>query len=104
MFTESWLREQLLQKAYLFLAWDLAAVSVLSACTCSGVSTRQELTVSRIFRSFNIVFLPLGNFVAVGTMEPHIDIWDLDLVDTLEPVASLGKRKKKKLKKVGKLF
>lgn len=41
--------------------------------------------------------------MAVGTMEPYIDIWDLDLVDTLEPVASLGKRKKKKSKKVGKL-
>ncbi|XP_068710314.1 periodic tryptophan protein 1 homolog [Montipora foliosa] len=40
-----------------------------------------------------------GNFVAVGTMEPHIDIWDLDLVDTLEPVVSLGKRKRKKSKK-----
>lgn len=38
------------------------------------------------------------NFVAVGTMEPHIDIWDLDLVDTLEPVVSLGRRKKKKSK------
>jgi len=38
--------------------------------------------------------------VAVGTMEPHVDIWDLDLVDTLEPVVSLGRRKRKKSKKV----
>ena len=38
--------------------------------------------------------------MAVGTMEPHIDIWDVDVVDTLEPVISLGRRKKKKSKKV----
>ena len=38
--------------------------------------------------------------MAVGSMEPHIDIWDLDLVDTLQPVVSLGKKKKKKSKKV----
>jgi len=44
--------------------------------------------------------VPIANFVAVGTMEPHIDIWDLDMVDTLEPVVSLGRRKRKKSKKV----
>lgn len=38
--------------------------------------------------------------MAVGTMEPYIDVWDVDLVDTLEPVISLGRRKKKKAKKV----
>ena len=38
--------------------------------------------------------------MAVGTMEPCIDIWDVDVVDTLEPVISLGRRKKKKSKKV----
>lgn len=35
-------------------------------------------------------------------MEPYIDIWDVDLVDTLEPVVSLGRRKGKKSKKVRK--
>lgn len=45
-----------------------------------------------------------ANFVAVGTMEPHVDIWDLDLVDTLEPVVSLGRRKRKKSKKEIKTF
>lgn len=32
----------------------------------------------------------LGNFVAIGSMSPAIEIWDLDVVDAVEPLALLG--------------
>ena len=47
-------------------------------------------------------FLLTGNLLAVGTMEPYINIWDLDVMDTIDPVLTLGERKKKKSKKVWK--
>ncbi|EYU20577.1 hypothetical protein ABFS82_08G084500 [Erythranthe guttata] len=42
-----------------------------------------------------------GNFIAVGSMEPTIEIWDLDIMDEVQPTATLGGiiEKKKKGKK-----
>ncbi|GER55355.1 transducin/WD40 repeat-like superfamily protein [Striga asiatica] len=42
-----------------------------------------------------------GNFIAIGSMEPTIEIWDLDIIDEVQPSATLGgiiekKRKGKK--------
>jgi periodic tryptophan protein 1 len=43
------------------------------------------------------------NYVAIGTFDPEIEIWDMDIVDTLRPEVVLGKapkgeKKKKKVK------
>ncbi|XP_027331066.1 uncharacterized WD repeat-containing protein C17D11.16-like isoform X2 [Abrus precatorius] len=42
-----------------------------------------------------------GNFLAVGSMEPSIEIWDLDVIDEVQPCVVLGgiTEKKKKGKK-----
>ncbi|XP_050229690.1 uncharacterized WD repeat-containing protein C17D11.16 [Mercurialis annua] len=41
-----------------------------------------------------------GNFIAVGSMDPAIEIWDLDIIDEVQPSVVLGgvaeKQKKKK--------
>lgn len=45
-----------------------------------------------------------GNFIAVGSMDPSIEIWDLDIMDEVQPSVVLGGivEKKKKKKKGGK--
>lgn len=34
---------------------------------------------------------PHGNFVAVGSFEPHIEIWNLDVLDLIYPTVTLGR-------------
>jgi periodic tryptophan protein 1 len=40
-----------------------------------------------------------GNYVAVGTFDPEIEIWDLDTIDNMYPDAVLGAQDKTKKKK-----
>ncbi|XP_057440877.1 uncharacterized WD repeat-containing protein C17D11.16 [Lotus japonicus] len=42
-----------------------------------------------------------GNFLAVGSMEPSIEIWDLDVLDEVQPCVVLGGIEKKKKGKAG---
>lgn len=43
-----------------------------------------------------------GNFLAVGSMGPSIEIWDLDVIDEVEPCVVLGGKEKRKKGKNGK--
>lgn len=46
---------------------------------------------------------PQGSYCAIGSMEPQIDVWDLDVVNCLEPAYTLGRKgsRKKRIAHVG---
>lgn len=44
----------------------------------------------------------VGSYVAVGTFDPSIEIWNLDILDPLEPIAVLGGEDKAATSKKGK--
>ncbi len=49
-----------------------------------------------------IIIFFSGNFFAVGTMFPVVEIWDIDLVDAPAPIRVLGVMEKKSKKKTSK--
>lgn len=48
---------------------------------------------------FQAESLTKGNFLAVGTFLPEIEIWNLDILNTIEPALVLGDEQSSKLKK-----
>ncbi|CAI5987764.1 unnamed protein product [Closterium sp. NIES-64] len=69
----------------LALAWMDFNPSAAAAAAAAG-SSAAAIAVAGAGAS---VLAP-GNFVAVATMDPAIEIWDLDVLDEVEPAASLG--------------
>ncbi|CAI5466651.1 unnamed protein product [Closterium sp. Yama58-4] len=71
----------------LALAWmDFNPSAAAAAAGSSAGATAGAIAAAGAGAS---VLAP-GNFVAVATMDPSIEIWDLDVLDEVEPAAALG--------------
>ncbi|CAI5527619.1 unnamed protein product [Closterium sp. Naga37s-1] len=74
----------------LALAWmDFNPASAAAASASAGSSAGATAAAIAAAGAGASVLAP-GNFVAVATMDPAIEIWDLDVLDEVEPAASLG--------------
>ena len=40
-----------------------------------------------------------GNLIAIGTMNPQIEVWDLNLINAVQPIGKLGSSSKEGRKK-----
>jgi len=57
---------------------------------------------NKIFIFLFFLLVGLVNYVAVGSMEGVIELFDIDLVDQMEPLHTFGKKSKKKKTKLSK--
>ncbi|CAI5478812.1 unnamed protein product [Closterium sp. Yama58-4] len=73
----------------LALAWMDFNPSAAAAAAAGGSSAGATAAAIAAVGAGASVLAP-GNFVAVATMDPAIEIWDLDVLDEVEPAAALG--------------
>lgn len=51
---------------------------------------------SELWQIWTCLRLLIGNYVAVGSMEDAIQVWDLDVVNAMKPAFELKSRTKKR--------
>lgn len=62
-------------------------------CVYHGLITMLKKVETKVCFLIQSYSLHSGNFVAVGSFDPEIQIWDLDVINALDPVCVLGGRK-----------